>query len=256
MAKRVRAFRPIQSIERMDRLLAEISRAGSDGLRLSEVAARAELHKNTAFSILKTMKALGYCDQDSTTHTYRVGRRTFEIARFAERNLDVVTRVRPLMLRLVWQWHESMSLAVPAPDHCVVVTTVEGSYGVRGSRFQGQHAPYHASALGKAILAFLSEDERSQVLTRMSFSRLTSRTITTRERLEAECSQVHAKGHAVSIAEEEVGASAVAVPLFTRGGIVAGALAVWGPSARLTRQALAAFGTKLALETKNLLISA
>jgi IclR family acetate operon transcriptional repressor len=238
----------IQSLERMDAILDVIAEAPERGVRLTDIAARTGLHKNTAFSLLKTMVALGYCDHLRDGQTYRIGRRTFEFARKAERNLDIVTLIRPLMLRLVWQVRESLSLAVPAQESCLVVSTVEGTYGVRGSRFQGQHAPYHASALGKAILAFQTDEDRSTIIGHLRLERFTSRTLGTAAELEAECRRVRERGHALSLAEEEIGASAVAAPVMSRGGSVLGALAIWGPSARLTRQRLADLGPRLTAE--------
>lgn len=234
----------IQSLDRADAILSAIARAPEGRARLVDIATETGLHKNTVFSLLKTLVALGYCDHDRD-RDYRVGRRTFELARVAERNLDIVTTVRPLMLRLVWQLQESLSLAIPASNHCVVVSTVEGTYAVRGSRFEGQHAPYHASAVGKAVVAFLSDEDRAQVLKRIRFDKYTGRTISSPDLLEEECARVREKGFAVSVAEEEIGASAVAVPLFSRAGEVLGALALWGPSARLTRLALATHGQTL-----------
>ena len=215
---------------------------------LTRRAGRCGLHKNTVFSLLKTLVALGYCDHARDTQTYRIGRRTFELARNAERNLDIVTLVRPLMLRLVWQFRESLSLAIPGNDSCLVVSTVEGTYGVRGSRFQGQYAPYHASALGKAILAFQPDEDRATIIQRLKLERFTSRTIVTPAQLNEECVGIRARTFALSVAEEEIGASAVAAPVFSQGGLVIGSLAIWGPSARLTRQRLAEHGQKLAGE--------
>ena len=242
----------IQSLERADAILSVIACAPEGRARLAEIATETGLHKNTAFSLLKTLVALGYCEHNRD-QGYRIGRRTFQLAHLAERNLDLVTAVRPLMLRLVWQVRESLSLGVPADDHCVVVSTVEGSYAVRGSRFQGQHAPYHASALGKAVMASLTHEDRNEVIQRISFAKYTSRTITSPALLEEECARVREKGFAVSVAEEEVGASAVAVPLFSRAGDVVGALALWGPSARLTRPALAEHGQTLKRECLTIL---
>jgi DNA-binding IclR family transcriptional regulator len=133
-----------------------------------------------------------------------------------------------------------------------VVSTVEGTYAVRGSRFQGQNAPYHASALGKAILAFQSDEDRALILQRLKLERFTSRTIVTADQLDEECGRIRDLGFAVSAAEEEIGASAVASPVFSRGGMVIGSLAIWGPSARLTRQRLAEHGQKLAKECQGL----
>lgn len=242
----------IQSLERMDAILDVIAHANEVGVRLTDIAAKCGLHKNTAFSLLKTLTALGYCDHARDTQTYRIGRRTFELARNAERNLDIVTLVRPLMLRLVWQFRESLSLAVPGNDSCLVVSTVEGTYGVRGSRFQGQYAPFHASALGKAILAFQTDEDRATIIQRLNLQRFTSRTILTAAELDEECLRIRDRGYALSTAEEEIGASAVAAPIFARGGLVIGSLAIWGPSARLTRQRLAEHGEKLAKECQTI----
>jgi DNA-binding IclR family transcriptional regulator len=240
----------IQSLERMDAILGAIASAPDGSARLSEIAAGTGLHKNTAFSLLKTLVALGYCDQARDSQAYRIGRRAFEIARIAESSFDIVTAVRPFMLRLAFQHRESLSLAVPGQEGCVVLATVEGSYGVRGARFQGQQAPYHASALGKAVMAFLPEEERDQILQRICFEKHTRRTLITPTELLAECAHIRERGFAVSIAEEEIGASAVAAPLFTRAGQVAGALALWGPTVRLTRPRLAEFGSRLVSEAR------
>lgn len=250
MNSTTRPLSRIQSLKRMDAILEVIAHAPECGARLTDIATQTGLHKNTAFSLLKTMVALGYCDYLRDSQTYRIGRRTFELARNAERNLDIVTMVRPLMLRLVWQFHESLSLAIPANDSCLVVCTVEGTYGVRGSRYQGHYAPYHASALGKVILAFQSDEDRSAIIERLRLERCTSRTLVTAVELDAECARIRERGHALSVAEEEIGASAVAAPVFSRGGYVLGALAIWGPSARLTRRRLSEYGLMLAAECR------
>lgn len=242
----------IQSLERMDSILRVVANANESGIRLTEIATLCALHKNTVFSLLKTMVVLGYCEYDENTQKYRVGRRTFELAGKAERNLDIVTLMRPLMLRLVWKFRESLSLAVPGSDNCMVVATVEGTYGVRGSRFQGQDAPYHASALGKAILAFQSDEDSALIMPRLKLERFTSRTICAVDELYKECGRVREQTYAISVAEEEIGASAVAAPVFSRSGLVIGSLAIWGPSARLTRKLLAEHGAKLAKECQGI----
>src|SRR3954447_12483612 len=91
----------IQSLERADAILAAIAHSPDGCARLIDIAAGTGLHKNTVFSLLQTLVALGYCER-SKERAYRIGRRTFELARVAERNIDLVTLVRPVMLRLVW----------------------------------------------------------------------------------------------------------------------------------------------------------
>jgi IclR family acetate operon transcriptional repressor len=242
----------IQSLERMDAILGAIASAPEGTARLTEVAGHTGLHKNTVFSLLRTLVALGYCEQSRQTGAYRIGQRTFEMARMAERNFDIVRVVRPLMRRLALQYRESLSLAVPAQEGCVVVATVEGTFAVRGSRFQGQLAPYHASALGKAVLAWMPEEERAPIVAELRYERFTSRTISDPPVLLEDCARARERGYATSVAEEERGASAVAAPVFSRSGEPAGAIAIWGPSIRLTRTRLAAIGPVLASELRAL----
>jgi DNA-binding IclR family transcriptional regulator len=102
------------------------------------------------------------------------------------------------------------------------------------------------------MLAWMGEDERSDILAELRFERFTSRTIAEPSVLLDDCLRVRERGYATSVAEEERGASAVAAPVFSRSGEPAGAVAVWGPSVRLTRSRLATIGPILVAELRTL----
>lgn len=235
----------IQTLARADAILAAI--AGSHGREtgLTAIAAATGLHKNTAFTLLKTLEQLGYVVQNSETHGYRIGARLFEFARLAEAGLDVAQLARPTMMKLLGLANESVSLAIPGTFDALIVSTVESTYAVRGSRFQGQHAPYHASAVGKAMLAFMTDADRSMILDRASLNHRTRRTISSREALLQELAAVRKAGFAVSLEEEETGANAVGAPILSRLDEVIGAIAVWGPTTRLPASKLSRLGQQL-----------
>jgi DNA-binding IclR family transcriptional regulator len=220
--------------------------------RLAAIAEATGLHKNTAFSILKTLMALGYVERRGPSRDYVLGSRAFELATIAESAIDILELTRPLMLRLVGVANESVSLAIPARRHALIVNTVESSFGVRGARYRGHHAAYHASAVGKAILSALPNVDRTFILSELEMVRLTPRTIRAKSGLIRELDRVSTRGYAISLEEEEVGANAVAAPLLGRMGEILGAVAIWGPAPRLNESRLRELGPLIAAECAKL----
>jgi DNA-binding IclR family transcriptional regulator len=108
----------------------------------------------------------------------------------------------------------------------------------------GVVAPAHATASGKAWLARLPEREAVAVLDRHGMPQLAPRTITSRRRLLAELRAVRARGWAVVDEELAEGGRAIAAPIVC-GGQVVGAVAVSGPTFRLSLPKLYALGPRM-----------
>jgi DNA-binding IclR family transcriptional regulator len=106
----------------------------------------------------------------------------------------------------------------------------------------GAAIPWHACALGHAIVAQLPESERTRALAG-HLTPLTGQTKTTRVALGQVLAQVRKQGYAVEDQEATVGDAGIAAPILGRDGMVAGAIGVVGAADRLlvpaTRQELA-----------------
>ena len=242
----------IQSLARMDAIFEAIGASSESCARLSEIATRAGLHKSTAYSLLETLVTLGYVVRVKDGRRYAFGPRLFELGRKAEARIDLISLARPLMFEMVGRSRESVSLAVPATFDAVIVSTVEGTYSVRGARWEGRHVPFHASAVGKAMLAFMEPANADAVLASLRLDRRTRRTILNPVELRAEMTRVREVGFAISLEEEEDGANAVA-PLVSRMNEVKGAIAIWGPASRLSGTKLERLGPHLAKSCGDLL---
>jgi DNA-binding IclR family transcriptional regulator len=88
--------------------------------------------------------------------------------------------------------------------------------------------PVHASALGKAMLAFLPDDEK-RVLTGTLRS-MTGETLTSPDDLRDQLEEVRSTGIAVEQDEAVIGESALAGPVFDSSGEAVGAIGVVIPS--------------------------
>ncbi len=242
----------IQTLARADAILAVVAGAEAKPVKLAEIADTTQLHKNTVFTILQSLEQLRFVSRDPATKGYRIGARFFELAKVAEGRLAVADVARPVMYKLLALANESVSVAVPGTFDAIIVSTIESTFSVRGTRHQGQHAPFHASAVGKAMLAHMPDTACAAILDHAGLKRNTRNSITDRESLQRELKQVRARGYAVSIEEEEVGANAVGAPILDRMGEVRGAIAIWGPATRLPRARLAELGPTISVLCRGL----
>lgn len=242
----------VQSLARADLILSVISSSSSGHARLTDIASQLKMHKTTAYSLIETLMALGYVRRISNSKEYALGHRLFDLARMSEASFDILAAARPVMRRISGIVNESICLGIPSKSDVLVVNTIEGSHSVRGARYQGHHSPFHASALGKAMLAFMPDAEKAAILALSNMPRLTPKTLRGRKDLAHELLQITRLGYATSLEEEELGANAVAAPVLNRLGDVLGAIAIWGPAPRLTPHLIKRLGEALVKETRSI----
>jgi DNA-binding IclR family transcriptional regulator len=96
----------------------------------------------------------------------------------------------------------------------------------------GAAIPWHACALGHAIVAHLPATQRTRAMAG-ELAPLTGRTKTTRTALNRALAQVRQRGYAVEDQEATVGDAGIAAPILSRDGVVAGAIGVVGAAGRL-----------------------
>ena len=96
----------------------------------------------------------------------------------------------------------------------------------------GAAIPWHASALGHAVVAYLPPAEAARVMG-AGRAPLTGRTKTSDASLSQALAQVRKRGYAVEDQEATVGDAGIAAPVINREGVIAGAIGVVGPAERL-----------------------
>jgi DNA-binding IclR family transcriptional regulator len=97
----------------------------------------------------------------------------------------------------------------------------------------GRTMPLHSTALGKALLAALSEEEREAKYRRMDFAPRTERTICALDDFREEIRRTQARGYAIDDRENEPHGACVAAAIVAVGGRPVGAMSVSGPHFRV-----------------------
>jgi DNA-binding IclR family transcriptional regulator len=223
----------VQSLERAFDLLEELAESGELGV--TELANRTGLVPSTAHRLLHTLAKRGYVSQSSESGRYLLGYKVVEVASGLEHRLERLRMAARSHLESVQRTTgETVNLVVLDADRVVYVDQVEGSRQVRMFTTVGTSVPAHTTGSGKAIMAGAPpEAVRALYGGREPLQRLTERTITTLEALEADFRRIRRRGYAVDNEEHEEGVGCVAVAVFDRTGRPAAAISVSGPSARI-----------------------
>lgn len=220
-----------QSVERALGVLRCVE-GEDDGVGVTELAQRTGLTPSTAHRLARALTEAGVLSQDPTTERYQLGPALVVLGRKAEQRLGY-RQALPLLEELAEATGESINLGIRAGDEVRVVLDVASRQPLRFSQEAGSRVPMHVSAMGKCLLAN-SGDIDGQITELGDLVRATHRTITDRDQLRAELELVRERGWALNDEERNPGVRAIAAPVLRPGGGVIGAVAIQGPTVRVT----------------------
>lgn len=158
---------------------------------------------------------------------------------------DIGAVAQPMMQRLRERTGETVALFVQQGMHRVCVAELPSHQPLSFKRGVGYSERIVRGASGRAILAHLGLDDRE-------LEAYAADTQVDTRGYPKELEAIRKRGYATSRDELLRGAVAIAAPYFNGAGQVAGSLGVFGPSARIQSEEVAAFGKLLAVEARAL----
>ncbi len=229
--KRAKANYLIQSVVHSLSLLEEFKGA-DDELGVTELSHRLNLHKNNVFRLLATLETKGYIEQNKATENYRLGVKALQLGQTYLRHSGIMQQARPALETLRSACGETVAIGVLKNGTTVYLDTLESTQSVRVVSRTGQCPPAHATALGKMLLAPLSDEELQRHLGETLEAR-TPNTIVDGEALRKALSRVESQGYALDHEEFEADVRGVAVPVRDYTRRVVAAIELTGPAYRL-----------------------
>jgi DNA-binding IclR family transcriptional regulator len=215
----------IQSVDRAARILKALA-GGPRRLGVSQLADQLGLPRPTVHGLLQTLQAHGFVEQDRDSDKYQLGPGLLHLG---SSYLDLnELRARSLVHaeRLAQRTGEAVRVGVLHGPSVVVVHHVFRPDAAFQVLEVGAQLPAHASALGKAMLAFAPAHILDE-LTAEPLPRLTNKTLTAKQ-LTAELQDVRERGLARERDEAVLGESSLAAPIADHGGHAVGAIGVVG----------------------------
>lgn len=218
--------------------------ARTSDLTMTEIQERTGNSKTMTFRILRVLTELGYVGYDPPSRRYSLGLPFLKLGAAVAERLDVASISQPLITELRDEFGETVNVGVLAEKHIVYVAMAESHQGLRMAARLGTRDPLHSTSIGKAILAFLTPDQRAAAMATDSLRRITPYTITDHSDLVHELDQIRERGYAVDNEENELGARCVGVPILSDGVSRAG-LSVSGPRSRLADERIPVIAARL-----------
>lgn len=191
-----------------------------------EIQRKVPLSRPTLYRLLQTLIAKGLVRVEGDPQRFALD---FGIGRLAHSwiaGIDVIALARPILEKLRTATGETTAFFLRRGDLRQCVAELPSPHVLAISRGLGLTDNLWRGASGKAILAFLDENEIAEIMRRLP------KTIN-KATLAADLAHARRDGYFVSRGEVFLGAIAIAAPYFDHTGSVAGSIGVFGPDARL-----------------------
>jgi len=196
---------------------------------LQELGKALHIPKATLFRYLVTLERRGYVRRAPTNGRYSLGFKILELSDSALRSSTLHELALPRMKELLDRFQETVNLAVLEENQIVYVQILESPRPFKMVAQVGGRDFLHSTSLGKAMLAFLPEEEVERIVNVIGLPKRTEKTISSLRRLREELAIICQRGYAIDTEENEEGACCVGAPILGRQANVVAALSISGP---------------------------
>lgn len=196
-------------------------------LTLAHISQELGLPKSTTLNLVRTLEQQDYLLR-GPDQTYQLGYKILELSYHLRTSLPIVQHAVPFMEELQIKTGEIVYLTSHTQGRVLYLEGVYPSIRMGNYSIAGKTLPFHCTGCGKAMLAYLPDDELEWVLDNRPLTRSTPGTITDRDELLTELQRIRERGYAIDVEEETVGVKCVGVAIRDSDGYPVGALSVSG----------------------------
>jgi DNA-binding IclR family transcriptional regulator len=230
----------VQTIERASSIL-DILGESPQGIAIRELSAKIKLPKGTTHRLVSSLSYFGYVRQDPKTRNYFLGLKLAELGNLLLSQLDLRKEAEPFLRNLAEKVKETVHLVILDRNEIVYIDKVEleqNSSALRMASRVGLRNPAHSCAVGKVLLAHLTEKELDRIINEKGLPKRTENTITDPIQLREHLKLVRAQGYAIDDEENEKGVRCVAAPVFNEAGKAVAAISISSLAFRVTRKVI------------------
>jgi IclR family acetate operon transcriptional repressor len=227
----------IQSVDRALFLLETIAEAGGEAT-LTDLSHRTGLNISTCHHLLATLIQRGFAAKVTGRRLYALGPRILYLSH-ACLQVDLPRRAQPYLEEVNRVTGETVHLTALQGDAIVMVAVREAHHAVRvDTGHTGRMEAPHATSVGKAMLAWLPEDEMLRILAG-GMKRCTEKTITEFPALLEALRHVRRNGYAMDYEEHLPGVICVGAAIRDQAGTVIGGISASTPTMRASDEHIA-----------------
>lgn len=239
----------VQSVDRTLSIL-ELLSDYENGLGITDISERVNLHKSTVHRLLNTLIIKGYVQQNEDTNKYRLTLKLFQLGSKKIEKMNIVNVSRPLLKELMEKTNEVIHLVVREGIEIVYVAKVESQNPIRMYSRIGKKSPMYCTAVGKSMMAYMKDEEIQFIWEKSNIEQFTEYTVTDFDTFKENIKLIKKQGYAVDEQENEIGIRCIAAPIFDYEKNIVGAISISGSIISFKEEKIDEF-SKLIIEYSN-----
>jgi IclR family pca regulon transcriptional regulator len=222
--------RSTSTSQSLERGLAILASFNSDRplIGVSELSRDLDLSRSTAHRYLTTLARLDYLLQDPDSKRYRLGPKVLDLGFSAINSMGLREISAPHLRRLSDETQHTVNLAILDGVDVVYIercrTARPDQHEIDLNLHVGARLPTYCTAMGKAILAFVAEERREEIIGLIDFAPRGPNTHTDPDAFRADLARIRVSGLAVNDEELAYGLRSIAAPIHSHSGEVLAAL--------------------------------
>jgi DNA-binding IclR family transcriptional regulator len=225
---------PVGALERGLAILRFFTSAHEASIQ--EVADALGLSRSTAYRLVERLRELGFIEISASSGRYRLGLEAMQVGVAALQSTDIMNIAPAHLKQLSEEAEAAANLAVFDVDRMVLLHREQGPHSVTVSARLGSHRPMHASGLGKAYIAAMTEAEREELMSRITFKAYAPNSILNAEALRTDVAGTRARGYSIDRSEFEQTLACCAAAVFDHRQMPVAAISVSGVADRILPQ--------------------
>ncbi len=192
-----------------------------NGITLQEIADKMEMAKSSAFVIVQSLLSLNYIARvQNNDKKYCLGLEAFSLGMKYTNDMSLVKQCSLFLPAIAEKYDKTAFVAVLSGTQIVYLYKHVAHNARLTSCALGTRKDAFATALGKAIIAFLPEEEQLKLIEQIKFKAFTEKTITSKEEFFKEIKRTKERGYSLDIRELENITSCCGAPIFDYDGKV------------------------------------
>lgn len=203
-------------------------------LTIADVSRATGLTRAVVRRCLYTLRELGYAATDG--RAYYLQPRILNLGYAYLSTAAVPIAAQPVLEEMSEMLGEATSVAVLDDGAVVYVARAATKRIMSVTLGVGSRLPAYCTALGRALLAYLTPEQLAAELAKVELVAHTKHTVTSRKKLEELLLGVRSEGYALNDQELEIGLRSIAVPVRNVVGSVVAAMNVSSQASRVSRR--------------------
>jgi DNA-binding IclR family transcriptional regulator len=226
----------MEIIKRSAKILELLSQGTN---RLVDLSRGVGLSKSTTHRILRSLEAVGFVNQNRSSHYYYLGPKILNLASnptIGHQNLVACAFEQMRFIQSLTR--ETVTLHIQVGTVRMCLEEIPSFQEIRYSAGRGTAAPIYTGSSGKILLSQLNDKDLQDLFEKLRLTPVGPNTITDKKTLLNEIYKARMEGYATSFGERIEGSASISVAI--EGYVYPLALSVLGPQSRFPLSAMMA----------------